>query len=30
MVLYVTYSMNMMAAAGYGYGYCSAYNHPKS
>ena len=30
MALYVMYSMNMMAAAGYAYGYRFTYNHPKS
>ena len=30
MVLYVMYSMNMMAEAGYAYGYRFMYNHPKS
>ena len=30
MVLYVMYSMNMMAEAGYAYGYHFTCSHPKS
>ena len=30
MAMYTMYSMNMMAAAGYAYGYRFAYSHPKS